>query len=312
MVLDAQSLENLMSKKVLIISDDRAGHENQSIAFCNILKYKYDILHVRYENKFLKALSYFFDFLNIYTKSIFTCKEKIDDKCYEYIVTCGSATYYPGKYFAKKLNSKSIALMNPKGFKNNFFHIFAPFHDNPKKAENLTILPVNISFSLPKDIFTPKKEAIGIVVGGNNSIFKMDKNRLKTALLNIKKEFENYEIAITSSPRTPKNIEEMIEEMEFDYKVIFSKNKINPIPDFLYKCKYVFLTDDSTSMISEAVCNGNAKIEIIKLNLNKKANKYELLIENLVHLKALHIYNGRVGKNSVKINLEDMIKKALG
>jgi hypothetical protein len=64
-------------------------------------------------------------------------------------------------------------------------------------------------------------------------------------------------------------------------------------------------------MISEAVCNGDAKIEIMRFNLNIKANKYGLFVENLTHLKELHIYNGRVGKNSKKIDLENIIKKAL-
>jgi mitochondrial fission protein ELM1 len=300
-----------MNKKVLIVSDNRAGHENQSIAFCNILKYKFDILHITYKYKFLKLLSYFFDFLNIYTDKLFVCEKKMDSENYDYVVTCGSSTYYAGKYLSRKVSSKLIALMYPKGFRNSFYHIFANLHDKPKKSQNLTILPVNISFSSPKNRYNPKKNAVGIVIGGENSIFKIDKYELKETLLCIKKQFVDYEIAITSSPRTSKEVEEMVEEMKFDYEVIFSKNKINPIPDFLHKCRYVFLTEDSTSMISEAVCTGSAYIEIIPLKAQKKDNKFNKFIQNIVHLKAAHIYDGGVGKSNMKIDLENSIRKVL-
>lgn len=311
MVLDAQSLENLMSKKILIISDKRAGHENQSIAFCNILNYEFEILHVKYKYKFFKIFSYIFDFLNIYTDKLFVCEEKLLSQDYEYILTCGSSTYYAGKYFSKKTGSKLIALMYPKGFKNNFYHIFASFHDEPKQSDNLTILPINISYLVPKNIYSPKRKAVGIVIGGDNASFKINKNRIEKELLSIKEQFVDYEIAITSSPRTSKEVEGIIEKMNFDYEVIYSKNKINPISDFLYKCEYVFLTDDSTSMISEAVCSGRAFVEIIRLNTNMKVSKYSLFVENIVHLKAAHFYNGRVGKNNKKIDLKDTIQKAL-
>lgn len=300
-----------LKKKVLIISDQRVGHLNQSIALCKIVGYDFDILNVSFRNKLLKLLGYVFDYFNIVSDKIFKYEKISFDKKYDYIITCGSSTYYAGKFFAQVFKSKLIAIMYPRGFKNSFFRIFANFHDNPKKALNITILPTNISYSIPQEIYTPKKKAIGIVIGGDSSNYKLEEKKLKNILLKIKEQFAEYEIAITSSPRTPKNIEGMIEDMKFDHEVIYSKNKVNPIPDFIFKCEYIFLTDDSTSMISEAVNSGTACVEIISLSFETRGKKFKIFIQNLLYLRILHIYNGRVGKCNKKIDLRDMIKEPL-
>jgi hypothetical protein len=53
---------------------------------------------------------------------------------------------------------------------------------------------------------------------------------------------------------------------------------INPIPDFVEICDELFITSDSTSMISEAAANSNANIHIIMLDSNKKSTKFHELI----------------------------------
>lgn len=306
-------MENLMLKKALIISDNRAGHENQSIAFCKLLDIKYDILHVKYQNRFIKTISYLLDFAKIYTDIIFTCEnKKISKNNYQYIITCGSTTYYAGKYFAKKIDSKLVALMYPKGFRNDFYRIFAPLHDSPKNRTNTIILPANISYVEAQNVYISKnKKAIGVVIGGNNSIFTINKKELKKVLESIKNRFKNYEIAVTTSPRTPFEIEKLIEDFNFDYSVIYSKNRVNPIADFLFTCEYVFLTEDSTSMISDAISNGSAKIEIIKLESKSIDNKFKRFIDSLTQLELVHIYDGSLSDKSKKINLQYLLKEAM-
>ena len=56
----------------------------------------------------------------------------------------------------------------------------------------------------------------------------------------------------------------------FDYKLEFSQNNYNPIPAFIELCKNLYITDDSTSMISEAVSYGKSNVYIIPLNLLRK------------------------------------------
>ncbi|HIQ28174.1 MAG TPA: hypothetical protein EYH42_06705, partial [Sulfurovum sp.] len=58
-------------KKILILSDGRMGHVNQSIAFAKYLNYTYDIVEVKFKTKFSKALSYLFDYIGIQSKNLF-------------------------------------------------------------------------------------------------------------------------------------------------------------------------------------------------------------------------------------------------
>ena len=58
-------------KRILIISDGKPGHLNQSIAFCKIKDISYDILEVKFKSKFHKALSYFFDKFDFFTDALF-------------------------------------------------------------------------------------------------------------------------------------------------------------------------------------------------------------------------------------------------
>jgi len=291
---------------VLILSDKRAGHENQSIAFAKYCDARFDILHVSFKNRFLKLLSYAFDFLHIYTKNIFTCNSIKGD--YDLIVSAGSSTYYANKVLSKLHNLKSVALMLPKGYKYDFDYIFAQTHDTPPKQKNIIEIPANFSFIEPKNIYKTDKKSIGIVIGGDNSVFKMKTEVLKKQLDCIKETLKEYDVAITTSPRTPKQIEDLIESYGFKYGVIFSKNRINPISDFLDKCEYVFITIDSTSMISEAISFGNSYIEVLPID-ERKDNKFYKMTKTLEKNGFLHIFDGKIGNSNKKIDFSRYAKK---
>ncbi|MBN2721944.1 MAG: mitochondrial fission ELM1 family protein, partial [Campylobacterales bacterium] len=270
-------------KQILIISDGRKGHLNQSIALAKYLGCEYDIIEVNFKSKIYKILSYLFDMVGLYTSSIFKIgngvlprhPELVSGSKNEYsiVVSAGSSTYYAAKVIAKKFKAKTVAMMLPKGYRYDFDVIFAQTHDNPPIRSNIIEIPANFSFIKPLGFYKPKKRSVGIIIGGNNKIFTMSKETIKEQLDFIVAHFKNYEIAVTSSPRTPEDIEKLIESYGFDYEVIYSKNPINPIPDFLKSCETVFITSDSTSMISEAVSYGKANIVVLPL-VSKNSNKF--------------------------------------
>ncbi len=280
MVLDAQQMETCLS--ILILSDGKAGHLNQSIAFAKLKNLKYDILPV---NNNIKPLTYLLDFFKIYI-DFFSLH--VEPKDYKAIVSTGSSTYYANKYLAKKLDIKSIAIMLPKGFRySNFDYIIASNHDNPPKLKNIISLPLNLSISEPKGyIKKDTKDAIGIIIGGDNSIFEMDKETIQRYLDEIFEKFPNHLKYITTSRRTPKEIDRLLKNYKFDYEIIYSKNpNINPIPDFLKVCKKLFITIDSTSMLSEARANSDADIEIIELKSKKEDTKFHTLAKTVQNIK---------------------------
>ncbi len=280
MVLDAQPLETCL--RILILSDGKIGHLNQSIAFAKLKGLEYDLLELP---KRVKEVTYLLDFLHIYI-NFFSLH--VERKRYKAIVSTGSYTYYANKYLSKKLGIKSIAIMLPKGFRySGFDYIIASNHDNPPKLKNIISLPLSLSVSEPKGyIKKDTKDAVGIIIGGNNSVFEMNTETIQTCLDGIFEKFPHHLKYITTSRRTPKEIDELLKSYKFDYEIIYSKNpNINPIPDFLEICKKLFITIDSTSMLSEARANSDADIEIIELKSKKKDTKFHTLAKTVQSIK---------------------------
>ena len=268
-------------KRILIISDGKPGHLNQSIAFCKIKNISYDILEVKFKSKFYKVLSYILDKFNFFTDALFEEHKKYYPEFYDAIVSTGSGTYYFNKLIGQKYNKKSIALMLPKSYKySNFYYIVAQEHDHPVLLDNLVAIPLNLSYPTPKGYLKKddNKKSLAIIIGGDNGAFSMNYYLIKDKLDEIFVKYPEYLKYITTSRRTSFDIESLIDEYEFDYKLIYSREpNINPIGDFIDICDEFFITIDSTSMLSEVRANSDAKINIIELESKKENTKYHKL-----------------------------------
>ena len=290
--------------RVLILSDGRMGHLNQSLALVKYLDLPYDVKSVKFTCKWCKSLTYLLDAMGIKIDKLFF----VDiDRKYDIVVGTGSSTAYATKVLAKKLEAKSVAMMLPHGYKYDFDIIFAQSHDTPPQQENITEVPANFSYVEPKGVYQAKKKSIGIVIGGDNKLFTMSQKMIKSQLDYIVNKYGSHEIAITTSPRTSNEIEEMIESYDFDYSVIFSKNPINPIPDFLDQCETVFITGDSTSMISEAISYGESNVVVLPLE-SQEPNKFTRFVEGLEKEGYLHIFNGTIQNRNKKIDFTTYLK----
>ncbi len=268
-------------KRILIISDGKPGHLNQSIAFCKIKNVSYDILEVKFKSKFYKILSYILDRFNFFTDSLFEEHKRYYPEFYDAIVSTGSGTYYFNKLIAQKYNKKSIALMLPKSYKySNFYYIVAQEHDHPVLLDNLIAIPLNLSYPSLKGYLKKDddKKSLAIIIGGDNGVFSMNYYLIKDKLDEIFAKYPDYLKYITTSRRTSFDIESLINEYQFDYKLIYSREpNINPIGDFIAICDEFFITIDSTSMLSEVRANSDAKINIIELESKKVNTKYHKL-----------------------------------
>ena len=289
---------------VLILNDGRTGHLNQSIALAKYLNLPYDIVEVHFKNKLCKALSYFFDKIGISVSFLLNLKIS---RHYKVVIATGSSTYYAAKFLAKKMQAKSITMMLPKGYCLNFDMMFVQSHDMPSKQKNIIEIPANFAYVEPQGIYSAKKKSVGIVIGGDNKIFKMSVKELKKQLDFIKVHYKGYEFAITTSPRTSKEVEKLIESYHFDYEVVFSKNAINPIADFLEQCETVIITGDSTSMISEAISYGESNVLVLPLQ-SQKINKFERFVESLEKEEYLHIFDGTIKNRNRKIDFREYLE----
>ena len=292
--------------RILILNDGRMGHLNQSVALAKYLEQPYDVVEVLPKYRLSRSLTYVLDRLGVKSKFLFHSMILPHD-AYAMVVGTGSLTYYMIKVFAEQLEAKSVTMMLPCGYRYDFDTIFAQNHDNPPNQENIIKIPANFAYVEPQGIYKAKKKSIGIVIGGDNKVFTLSKEKLKEQLDLIRHYYEGYEIAVTTSPRTSKEVEALVRSYHFEYEVIFSQNRINPIPDFLEQCEAVVITGDSTSMISEAVSYGKTNVIVLPLK-SQKSNKFERFIESLEKEGYLHIFDGTVKNRNRKIDFSKYLE----
>jgi mitochondrial fission protein ELM1 len=309
--------------KTLIISDGKAGHFNQSIALCKHLNLNYEIVETGYKTKLNKALSYLFDHFGFYTARLFKSPfPKLELGAFNLIISTGSTTYYANKLLAKQTGIPNVAILNPQGYRIDFSHIFCPAYDHPPKQSNITELPLNLCVADPaffteqtdefKARHTQQKPAVGIIIGGPNAVSVLDPEQIERQLKQIFDITEGMERWVTTSPRTPSEIEPIIDALPFEYTLINSRDSYNPIPAFIQLCDRLFVTSDSASMMSECASFGTAKVEVLMNRQLKTPNKFEELIQGLEARDAIHIFDGTLGTADHKIDLGPLLREAVG
>lgn len=307
-----------MKKKLLIVTDGKPGHENQSKAFCSALGYDFDCVRAAYPTRLHKALSYPLDRLGLVLDFPFTIEKT--DGYYAAVVCTGSTAFYPGKIAARRRGIPVAAILFPSGYKKlNFDCILAPVFDRPPDYPNIIPIPINLTSNSEafyetgvaafRERHTPSKPAVAVIIGGPNAFASMKPDALKRDLDRIFALSKGCERWVTTSRRTPPEIETLLDAYPFNYKLIFSRDTFNPIPAFVTLCERLFVTADSTGMISEAVTRGAASVEVL-MNLKDRASKFARFVSNLEQEQAVHMFDGTFGAATRKIDLAPAFEKA--
>ena len=307
-----------MARKVLILTDGKAGHENQSKAFARALGCEFDLVEIHFKSAFHKALSYLFDHLGIHTLSLFpsfdirhpapdtqTTNHKPLTTNHEYcaVLGTGSGTFYAAKSLARKLGVTCGVVLYPRGYRiASFDCVLAPAFDRPAPAPNVIPIPVNLVASDAafyaagteafRARYTPsEKPAVAIIVGGPNKCSTLSADWMRTQLNQIFSTYKPpssklqapsspHEIWVTTSRRTPPEVEAVVDSFPFDYKLLYSKDHFNPIPAFVQLASTLYVTAESTGMISESCTFGTAEVRVLD-NLKPGPHKFRRFVEDL-------------------------------
>ena len=300
-----------MARKVLILTDGKAGHENQSKAFARALGCEFDLVEIHFKSAFHKALSYLFDHLGIHTLSLFPSFDirhpapDTQTTNHEYcaVLGTGSGTFYAAKSLARKLGVKCGVVLYPRGYRiASFDCVLAPAFDRPAPAPNVIPIPVNLVASDAafyaagteafRARYTPSdRPAVAIIVGGPNKCSTLSADWMRTQLNQIFSTYKpqatnhepqatNHEIWVTTSRRTPPEVEAVVDSFPFDYKLLYSKDHFNPIPAFVQLASTLYVTAESTGMISESCTFGTAEVRVLD-NLKPGPHKFRRFVEDL-------------------------------
>ena len=295
--------------KAIVLTDGKAGHENQSKAFARALGLDFQLVPVKFKSPFHKMLSYLFDrfgirtlgllrgveiFINAEAQRRREAEESLTGQSdRQVIIGTGSGTFYAAKSLARKIpGAKCGVVLYPRGYRlSSFDCILAPTFDNPAKLPNVVEIPANLVANdadfYEKGVAAFKEHyqgatdnLVGVIVGGPNKCSSMTVEWMKSRLDEIFAANKGAELVVTTSRRTPADVEALVDSYPWSYKLIYSKDHFNPIPAFVQLAKRLYVTAESTGMLSEACTFGKA--EVIALdNLKPGPHKFRRFVENL-------------------------------
>ena len=301
--------------KAIVLTDGKAGHENQSKAFARALGLDFQLVPVKFKSPFHKMLSYLFDRLGIRTVSLI---QGLDELLHSStppltnssthpllhssthplthsstIIGTGSGTFYAAKSLARKISgAKCGVVLYPRGYQlSSFDCILAPAFDNPERRPNVVEIPANLVANdadfYEKGVAAFKERyqgatdnLVGVIVGGPNKCSSMTVEWMKSRLDEIFAANKGAQLCVTTSRRTPADVEALVDSYPWSYKLIYSKDHFNPIPAFVQLAKRLYVTAESTGMLSEACTFGKAEVVALD-NLKPGPHKFRRFVENL-------------------------------
>ena len=252
-----------MSKlKGLLLTDGMHGMISQVEGLAKALDLDY--FHEKIElNSFWKMIPPKFTPIS---RAVF--KNKINED-YDIIISCGRKSVIPSIYLKHNLNKKiiTIHIQDPKVSLDHFDYIVVPEHDNleGKNVINtkgaihyLTLEEIGKNRDYLGNKVNKHKEILTLILGGPTKHYKYTEKNLENIFYKIKKNIEsdNLQLIIVPSIRTPKNIISLAKNYFDDESLIIDQVDKKAYLSSLSISKYIVVTCDSSSMISEAALTG--------------------------------------------------------
>jgi mitochondrial fission protein ELM1 len=264
----------------------------------------------------------------------FVFKNKINSQ-FNVVISCGRKSVIPSIYLKKKFKNKiiSIHIQEPKVSINNFDFIVVPEHDG-LIGKNVLTTKGAIHYITQKEIeesenylinkfqlndYFNKDRLVTIILGGPNKYYSFSNTALKEVFEKIKTNFidAGYQAIIIPSIRTPKRIIKIAQEYFDKRELVITNVDKQAYLSALAMAKYIVVTCDSTSMISEAAITGKP-IYVAQMSANKSNERFNFffnLFESLDIIKELNntIENWTYTKlnetNRIAEQLKDKIKQ---
>ncbi len=188
---------------------------------------------------------------------------------YDIIISCGRKSVVPSIYLKKNSQKKiiNIHIQDPKVNLKHFDIIVTPEHDGVT-GDNVISSKGAIHYLTEQEISSSKdylvgrldnkKNYLGLIIGGPNKYYNYSNQIIERVLLKVKKisELNKLQVIAIPSIRTPKNIITMTSEILGENHLAINEVDKRAYLSTLALSKYLVVTCDSTSMISEAAITG--------------------------------------------------------
>ncbi len=298
-------------KSAVVLSDGKAGHLRQGEAVLKIVagcrpSLISNIIDIRFKSRFAKVLAQISLALDVNILEFCLRPESylaLKNAYADLVISCGSAVAGINLAFAKENMAKSICVMSPGARRIKRFDLAVlPRHDSPPARKNTVVTSGALNL-IDADYLRLEadklKSAIrgggsgaflGVLIGGDTKKYRLTASIMRKVIAEIKKASIDLDmdILLTTSRRTPGNIEGLIKEELEDFKrcrllvVANEKNMPEAVGGILGLADFVLVSGESISMVSEAASSGKYtgvfRLELKSIGLK---NRHELFLKNL-------------------------------
>ena len=231
----------------------------------------------------------------------FVFKNKIN-KDYDVIISCGRKSIIPSIFLKKNSNKKivNIHIQNPKVSLKHFDFVIAPDHDSihgpnviiSKGAIHyLTINEIDEAKDYLENKIEKEKDVLTLILGGPTKYYKYSNENIIQIFSKINKQIleKNLQLIVIPSNRTPEKIIQFAKEYFGKNQLIVDTVDKQAYLSSLALAKYIIVTCDSSSMISEAALTGKPLyVATIPANRSdKRFQKFRNLLEGMNIIRKL-------------------------
>ena len=294
-------------KNILIISDGIPGHLNQSRGVASILSNRYSsnikIADIAFKSYKFRSLIKFFSRLLMRMPSYLTAKLAfslyfpVNTDGIDLIISAGGKT---APYSAALRILKSIPVIqlgSPRGLHSSIF-------DALVTVERYYEDPSNIIATITPNLYSPiicTKAAnekgfnnhVLFLIGGNGTGYSYESRDWESLIAGIKNLHNktNLPITIVTSRRSDPNVEKKIQlelqNLPINYSAWFHQGAKNLNLAALFgSAENIFVTEDSTMMISESISSGKPVTTLFPRNI-KSPRRYKAQIQKYLELNLI-------------------------
>jgi len=239
-------------KQVLVLSDGKAGHVNQSLAVLEALRRERrshhtheervfsNLVEVHFKNsaaqKAVRALSFLvaghLPFRRFWMRLALTreCYRALLHTYADIVISCGSSLADVNLWIKKENLARSVVVMKPVFPFSHFDAVIAPKHDSLAENPRLFSTEGALSSLTPEDLelegsalsaelgLAPNSRRIGVLIGGNTQSLYFEKDVFETLMRSLRNyaERSGAQLLVTTSRRTPAWADELLKEMFTD------------------------------------------------------------------------------------------------
>ena len=231
----------------------------------------------------------------------FVFKNQIS-KDYDVIISCGRKSVIPSIFLKKNSNKKiiNIHIQNPKVSLKNFDFVVIPDHDSivgsnvliSKGAIHyLTVDEIDKAENYLQNKIQKDKDVITLILGGPTNYYNYSNENIIQIFSKIKKQMieKNLQLIVVPSNRTPEQIIQFAKEYFNKNRLIIESVDKQAYLSSLSLAKYIIVTCDSSSMISEAALTGKpVYVAMIPASRSdKRFQKFRNLLESMNIIRKL-------------------------